>query len=673
MIPLLLLVALPLTAWGRTQTLVGALWSTPQQLQQMSADPDLRIRYLDGTSVFVVGGANCTQKLNNIGLTVFLQDEAGAGEDYFIGEHLPPVHAEEMTVLHRKSSDWALVRLSLAGKERLQAAAAPVFLWPLPTEYAIDGWLRAPAAKITQPVSRLPAESVEELVGEVDADRIRSHVEHLALIDPAIGSVSDNLRTRFARRPETRESTDYISDQLADVLGAGAVQVLPFRRTPSDSLMFNVEGVLQGADPDAGYYVVCAHYDAIARRTNGWNWETDPAPGADDNASGVALMLESARVLAAQSLPWSIRFVAFSGEELGLWGSLDYATGVKDRDDRVLGVLNFDMIGFNDLSRRVELVANGPSRWLADLMVSANDRYGIGLRVDVLQDDSARLSDHAPFWARGYDAILGIENYLPTDPSTPGVTDGLYRLNSQYHSVVDVPDSINWELVKQTTQLAVATLGQYGLDDGPPNLVVAAGDLSSDPNDNLRVRIGNAGTTAIEVPYQVRLSQCLEDSSQCQVVYDAVQTEPLGPGGTQYVEIDWDRWGNLVFLVEVDPADEIAESNEADNRAFQSVRLVPQTRVRVFPNPYNPDVDGLLRFSGVPLNSTVQVFNVVGELLWQATEDDDDQRKLRAESQDVLWLGISQSRSLVSSGVYVYRILFENGSEVDRGKIAVVR
>ena len=58
-----------------------------------------------------------------------------------------------------------------------------------------------------------------------------------------------------------------------------------------DSTAFNVIGTLPGSDPQAGYYIICAHYDATAVRSRGWDWRNDPAPGADDNASGVALVL----------------------------------------------------------------------------------------------------------------------------------------------------------------------------------------------------------------------------------------------------------------------------------------------------------------------------------------------------------------------------------------------
>ena len=105
-------------------------------------------------------------------------------------------------------------------------------------------------------------------------------------------------------------------------------------------------GELPGTDPRAGYYVVCGHYDATAVRTANWNWRTDPAPGADDNATGAALVLEAARVLSTQRFPWSIRFIAFSGEELGLLGSQAYVKKhLKEIKDRLKLVVNIDVSG----------------------------------------------------------------------------------------------------------------------------------------------------------------------------------------------------------------------------------------------------------------------------------------------------------------------------------------
>jgi hypothetical protein len=384
-------------------------------------------------------------------------------------------------------------------------------------------------------------------------------------------------------------------------------------------------------------------------------------------------------VLAGQSFPWSIRFIAWSGEELGLLGSQHYADQAAGRDDRILGVLNFDMIGFNDLKERLELVTNPGSRWLAEAMVEVNQRYGIGLKLDVLEDAGARLSDHAPFWARGYDAILGIENYLPTDSTTYGVRRGEYRVNTQYHSMADLPDSLNWDLVRRTTQLAVATLAQYGLGQGLPNLAVFPGDLQGDRQDNIRVRVSNIGLGALQEAYAVRVWHCGADSSACQLVYEGEQAGPLPAGAGADLSIPWGRFGEMVFLVEVDPEGRIPESSEADNRAFHSVRLVPQRSIAVFPNPFRPVQEGFLRFSGLPLNAEVHIFSLAGELVWKGREDDPVQRRLGARANEVLWKGVNRldgsepSAPLVGSGVYVYQIVSQEGRLLRRDKIAVIR
>ena len=133
------------------------------------------------------------------------------------------------------------------------------------------------------------------------------------------------------------------------------------------------------------------------------------------------------------------------------------------------------MVGFNDLAERIELVTNPSSAWIVDLMAAAGQRYDLGLQVDVLEDRYAGLSDHAPFWAQGYDAILAIENYLPTDSTSAGVVAGDYRVNTHYHTVADLPDSINWELVTGMARLTLATLAQFGAEEGLPNLAVFGG------------------------------------------------------------------------------------------------------------------------------------------------------------------------------------------------------
>ena len=657
---LILFYSIPSTL--QAEQLIGVAWSSHQQIAAV-ARAGFQVRYIAPHTLFISGDEQVIDQLNSLGLKVFLADEAGPQDAYFITDHLrfPPIPAK---LVYRDAAGWALLRLRRAIFPAVHRQLH--FLWPLPQNYSLRTQLRT--AKNTGTRAALSFASMAEILAAVDVGRLRRHVKTLALRDPDAESTADNLRTRYARHPKLFESTTYIRDRLAVFLGERAVELQEFKASATDSTMYNVVGTLAGRDEDLGYYVICAHYDAIASRTLNWDWRTGPAPGADDNATGVALVLEAARVLAEQEFPWSIRFIAFSGEELGLFGSRDYAARVRQRDDRILGVLNFDMVGFNDLSQRLELVTNTSSRWLVDLMVQSNELYDIGLKVDVLEDDFAGLSDHAPFWARGYDAILGIENYLPTDSTTYGVRNGEYRLNQQYHQVTDVPDSINWELVARITRLAVATLAQYGLQEGLPNLTVFTGDVSGDRQDDLRLRVSNTGFGRLDGPYGVRLWRCEVDSSACQVVYDAEHSESLEPGAGLDIEVPWQRYGEMAFLLEVDPEDRIAELEEGDNRAFQQIRLVPQSAIVVYPNPYRPGEDRFISFSGVPLRARVRVFSLVGERVWVGEEE--HQGSL---TQEVRWRGVNEEGFAVNDGVYLYAVTTVGGEVLKKGKIAVVR
>ena len=664
------------------QPLVGVSWQASSELTAIAALSE-QVRYVARGIAFVEASESAVAEFTKRGFAILCLDRPQAGDRYFVADHLDFPLPQGIELVFDGGGEWALLRVGPTA----HLHEAPHFLWPLPNNYSLKGWLDAPrrAPKALQTAS--PA--VAALIEEVAAARLQTHVEALALKDPALGSVPGNSRSRFAVHPEILESTEYIRSQLAAALGDEAVELHSFpidsRRVtshtsrrgnrghaPSDTTAYNVIGTLAGTDPEAGYYIVCAHYDATGTRSaGGWDWQRDPAPGADDNASGVALVLESAKLLAGQHFPWSILFIAWSGEELGLLGSQAYATVAADRNDPILGVLNFDMIGFNDLQQRLELVTNRGSRWLADQMASVAERYDIELNIDLLEDGGARLSDHAPFWARGYDAILGIENYLPTDSTTYGVREGRYRINSQYHSVVDLPDSINWELVRRTTQLAVATLAEYGLGEGTPNLAVFTGDLRGARDDDLRVRVSNIGLGAVASSFSVQVSHCALDSSRCEVIHREQAPEGLTPGASAELHIPWQRFGEMVFLIEVDAEGQINEVSEADNRVFQRLRLVPQSKIAVFPNPLR--VGSVLRFSGVPLKSSVQVFGPAGELVWEAIEDDDAQRRLGAVAHEVLWYGVNHTNIPVGNGVYIYTIHSPEGTLLLRDKIAVVR
>ncbi len=518
-------------------------------------------------------------------------------------------------------------------------------------------------AGISKIGSLLDEETMASLLDQVSEDSIRAHVAYLVFKDPSLpyDYSSENLRTRFALRPETFEITTYLRDQLAASLGKEAVEVVPFTADVGDTTytMYNVVGTLAGTDPSAGTYVISAHYDASARRTGGWDWRTEPTSGADDNGTGVALMLETARVLASLRFPWDIRFIGFSGEELHMLGSRNYAEQASERGDRILGALNFDMIGYNRLVDRLYLVANAASRWIVDLLQSVNERYGIGLVLEVLVDYRAIRSDHASFWFRGYDAILGIENYPPE--TTPDSTQ--YIPYASYDTATDFPDSVNFRLVRKNTQLCVALLAQYALEEGLPDLAIFPDDLAFSEQGDLIVTVSNLGLRDLVGGYDIRLSRCGSDSTACAWFHDEHRTDTLLRGGSESFRVSCDALGDVFLLIEVDPNDTIAEQSEANNRLFESLRNVPTDRIRVYPNPLFVDGVQPMTFAGLPSETRVEIFNMSGEPIWTGEE----------KRREAFWKGTNANGYLVGSGIYFYLVTQPTGGAVARGKIGVVR
>lgn len=198
--------------------------------------------------------------------------------------------------------------------------------------------------------------------------------------------------------------------------------------------------------------LLAAHYDSIADRTPGWRPANDPAPGANDNGTGVAGLLEVARLLSEEEragrLRGSVAVVFFDGEELGMNGSFAW---VRDRlaGDRVV---NLDMVGFSAPGKRkLDLVRYANSGDLPERVRVANERYGLGLQlVDrLLPPDRSTWIDSTPFAMAGIPAVTLTESY-----GQPGID---YPGYPGFHRVTDILDQINnvsqW---RAATQLVLA-------------------------------------------------------------------------------------------------------------------------------------------------------------------------------------------------------------------------
>jgi Zn-dependent M28 family amino/carboxypeptidase len=165
------------------------------------------------------------------------------------------------------------------------------------------------------------------------------------------------------------------------------------------------------------FYMLSAHFDSISQDKDGKI--LDAAPGADDNASGVAVLLECARVLASREIAQNIGIVFFNLEEVNWGGSKGLAGEWKEKGRRLDGVINIDGIGTWPLSLaqggKVNYVVNELSMPLMEQIKSA---FSLPLKpADTMWED-----DHASFWAQGYPAIEFTEEGCSPFMHSPGDT-----------------------------------------------------------------------------------------------------------------------------------------------------------------------------------------------------------------------------------------------------------
>jgi len=271
-------------------------------------------------------------------------------------------------------------------------------------------------------------------------------------------------------------------------------------RAPKGVNVVDVLAIQPGRDPNR-VVIVQGHIDS--RVTDVMN-STSDAPGANDDASGVALVLEAARLLSGKKFDATIIYAALSGEEQGLMGGTLLADTAKERGWKVTAVLNNDIVGntvgqngtrvadrvrvFSEGIRAIEDVPeqlvrrgnggedDGPSRALAKAIdhVGEGIKGGLDVFVDRRPDRFGRGGDHEPFLKLGYPAVrfsVGIENYnqqhqdLRTDK---GVEYG------------DTVDKMDFPYLAKVTAINVATLARLAAAPAAPDQVLLRGALGSD-------------------------------------------------------------------------------------------------------------------------------------------------------------------------------------------------
>ena len=363
--------------------------------------------------------------------------------------------AERDILVVRTDSPEALAALRSAGKAISVEPGTAVF-WTetgSPSEAVPAGLPRKvlssrtvrmdlrPAASAGRPAPQAVAQDplVETIVSLVSSSDLSSDVQSL-----------QDFQTRYASTSNCEASGQYIYNAFSG-LGLDDVRFAPFTFSGSYSSR-NVVAKKTGETYPGDIVIICAHYDSTSPSAS----RQTLAPGADDNASGTAAVLEAARVLAAFPVDFTVRFIAFSAEEWGLYGSRAYAAAARQAGESIVGVINLDMIAYaNAMPEDLQVIVNPASGWLADRFLVSAANYGV-LGATKTIDASFVYSDHAPFWDSGYPALLAIED----DPLT----------NPYYHKTTDTLDKINLDFFTSATRASVGLLAELAqpLREGYP-------------------------------------------------------------------------------------------------------------------------------------------------------------------------------------------------------------
>jgi hypothetical protein len=263
------------------------------------------------------------------------------------------------------------------------------------------------------------------------------------------------------------------------------------RRIVRKTLLTNVMATLIGTDPnDKRIFIVGGHLDSRNGETND---TTNLAPGANDDASGVACVLELARVMSKRNFPATIIFVAFSGEEQGLNGSTFLAKKAKDQNWNLVAMLNNDMIG-NTSSSETNLRDNmqvrvfseaipaaesdaqkslrqstnaendSPSRTLARYIKEIGEQYVDQMDVKLVyrNDRFLRGGDHTPFNRQGFTAVRFCEmneNYNYQHQNVREENGIKYG---------DLPENVDFEYARKITCVNASVLASLALAPDVP-------------------------------------------------------------------------------------------------------------------------------------------------------------------------------------------------------------
>ncbi|HQQ99853.1 MAG TPA: M20/M25/M40 family metallo-hydrolase [Ferruginibacter sp.] len=340
---------------------------------------------------------------------------------------------------------------------------------------------------------------IDKMVKEVSADTLKAYVTKMVSFGTrhTLSTQTDNSKGIGAARNWVLAKFNEFARQSGGRLTAfiDTVTLQPDgRRVDAPTLLGNVVATLKGTDPnDKRIFLISGHLDNM--RSNVMD-RTGDAPGADDDGSGTAAVMECARVMSRQSFPATIIFVAVSGEEQGLLGASFMSEKAKKEGWNIEAVLNNDIMGSNNSNetniitntrvrvfseglpayeteknavniRNLGLENDGKSRQLARYVKETGERYIDNLEVVLIyrNDRFLRGGDHTPYVQRGFAAVRITEmNENYTRQHQDVRTENGIRYG-------DLEEHIDYEYLRKNTAMNLCNLANLAKSPAMPDSV----------------------------------------------------------------------------------------------------------------------------------------------------------------------------------------------------------
>jgi hypothetical protein len=297
---------------------------------------------------------------------------------------------------------------------------------------------------------------VRKVVDEISTSRLYDYEKMLTSFD-----------SRHISQPGNRKAIDYLAETLKSFGYEPELQWFEPRGALGGKTA-NVIARLRGTENPELIYILGSHLDSVTA-----------GPGADDDASGIAALLEAARVLKSHPQPATILFAAFTAEESGLLGSREFGRVGTQEKWKVVGGLNNDMIGYaNDY--RLDNTIRYSNTGIRDIQHSAAMSF-------------TRLITYDARYYRGTDALSLFEAF----GNIMGGIGGYPILSSpHYHQSSDVIETLNFQQIAETGKTTVASLMYLASAPSPVRDLTVKGDevkWTASPEKNTRSYIVSYG------------------------------------------------------------------------------------------------------------------------------------------------------------------------------------